>query len=191
MKASIEILKAFLSKSTQIPVNQIEIEESYLVEKRYKRNEYILSENQVCNHVIYIVSGLIRSFYLKDGLEINTAFHREDAIACSFNSLVNRVASNEFLQTLEETEVLELPYENLLRLYHTSDKWQEIGRILTEKECVFLSNRVTFLNFESAKMKYLNLLKKDPELIQRVSMQHLASYIGVTRETLSRIRSGI
>ena len=134
---------------------------------------------------------MIRSYYLKDGIEINTSFFKEDNIACSFNSLVKRVPSEEFLQALEDTYVILLSYENLNKLYKTYDQWQAISRILTEKECIYLTNRVTFLSFESAKIKYIKLLSEDPDLIKRVSVQHLASYIGVSRETLSRIRSSI
>ncbi|MCB0495865.1 MAG: Crp/Fnr family transcriptional regulator [Cyclobacteriaceae bacterium] len=191
MNSSIEKLRHFLSTATHIPIEKVEIEESVLTETSYKKNQYILSEGSVCNSVIFIVSGLIRSYYLKDGLEVNTGFYKENDIACSFNSLVNRVPSNEFLQALENTTAIVLPYESLLKLYSTSDQWQEIGRIMTERECVYLANRVTFLSFESARTKYLNLLKEQPELVNRVPVHHLASYIGVSRETLSRIRSGI
>jgi len=191
MSARFEKLKNFLSASTSIPADEIPIDEHLLQEIHFKKNQMILTAGNTCHQVIFVVSGLIRNYYLKDGVEINSGFYKENSLACSFASLVNRTPSTLSMQAIEDTEALVLSYDNLTNLYQRSDIWQEIGRIMTEKECVYLADRVNFLNFESAKVKYLNLMKEEPELIQRISVQHLASYIGVSRETLSRIRSAI
>ena len=69
--------------------------------------------------------------------------------------------------------------------------WQTVRQLLTEKECLRLSGRATSLSFEPALEKYRNLLRDQPEIIQRVPVQHIASYLGVSRETLSRIRARV
>ena len=191
MEASIRKLKRFLSEETQISADNIRIDASLITRKTIKKNRYLLTEGQVCNFIAYVVSGMFRSYYLKNGNEIITSFFKENTLACSFNSLVNRIPSVEFIEALEDSDVLLLSYKNLNILYKTDSQWQLISRILTEKECIYLANRVSFLNFESAKIKYIHLLKEDPDLIKRVPVQHIASYIGVSRETLSRIRSHI
>lgn len=87
--------------------------------------------------------------------------------------------------------VVTLSYTNLEKLTAGHTSWQLIRRLLTEKECLRLSDRASSLSFESALEKYKYLLKSQPEIIQRVSIQHIASYLGVSKETLSRIRSRI
>lgn len=163
----------------------------FLIKGTLKKNEYLLKEGMVCNNIAYINKGLLRTYYLKDGIEINTCFCQENSVLASFDSLVNRTGSKENIQALENVEMLTLSYESLLRLYELSSDWQKVARLLTEQECLRLSDRLTSISFETAKEKYLNLLETEPEIIRRVSIQHIASYLGISRETLSRIRSRI
>jgi len=156
-----------------------------------KKGEYFIKEGKDCQRIAYISNGIFRIFYLKDGIEINTCFCKENSITSSFESFVNNTASKEFIQAIENATLITISKENLFKLYELSPKWQSISRILTEKECLRLSNRASSLSFESAKEKYQNLLIHQPDIIKRVSIQDIASYIGVTRETLSRIRSKI
>lgn len=164
---------------------------NYIKTQNLKKNDYFIAEGKVCNSIAFINKGLFRIFYIKDGIEINTCFCKENSITSSLDSFINRVSSKENIQALEDAELITLSYQNLMKLYELSPDWQKLSRILTEKECLRLSNRLTSLTFETVKEKYLNLLETQPEIIQRVSIQHIASYLGVSRETLSRIRSQI
>ncbi|MEI7594164.1 MAG: Crp/Fnr family transcriptional regulator [Bacteroidota bacterium] len=163
----------------------------YLKIRHINKNDYFVEEGKTCNDIAFINSGLFRIFYLKDGSEINTCFCKENSITASFESFINQTPSKENIQALENAELLTLSYNNLMKLYELSPEWQKVSRLLTERECLRLSNRITSLSFESAKEKYLSLLENQPDLIQRVSIQHIASYLGISRETLSRIRSQI
>jgi CRP-like cAMP-binding protein len=164
--------------------------EYFQIEKIFK-GEYLVREGLICNKIAYINEGLFRIYYLKDGTEINTCFCKENSITSSFNSFLNQIPSNETIQALENSAVVTISSINLAKLYSESAIWQTVSRLLTEKECLRLSDRAGALSFETALEKYKNLLKYQPEIIQRVSIQHIASYIGVSRETLSRIRSQI
>ena len=156
-----------------------------------KKGDFLIREGQRCEHVAYIDSGLFRIYYLKDGTEVNTCFCKENSITSAFESLVSRAPSGQSIQALEDSVVLMLSYENLQKLYSRSPVWQSIGLFMTEKECLRLLNRTATLSFETALEKYKKLLDQEPDLLQRVPIQHIASYLGVSRETLSRIRSRV
>ncbi|MEI7491514.1 MAG: Crp/Fnr family transcriptional regulator [Bacteroidota bacterium] len=188
-----EILKFknYLAQLTSIDDKSFEMAAEYLKIEKIFRGDYLIKEGQICNKIAYIAEGLFRIYNLKDGLEINTCFCLENSITTSFSSFVYQVPSVESIQALEDSLVVTLSYGNLTKLQKASAKWQTIRQLFTEKECLRLSDRASSLSFESALEKYENLLKLQPDIIRRVSIQHIASYIGVSRETLSRIRSRI
>ena len=188
-----EILKFknYLAQLTSIDDKSFEMAAEYLNIEKIFRGDYLIKEGRICNKIAYIAEGLFRIYNLKDGLEINTCFCLENSITTSFSSFVYQVPSVESIQALEDSLVVTLSYGNLTKLQKASAKWQTIRQLFTEKECLRLSDRASSLSFESALEKYENLLKLQPDIIRRVSIQHIASYIGVSRETLSRIRSRI
>ena len=159
--------------------------------RKITKGDYFIKEGNTCHHIAYIRKGLLRTFYLKDGNEINTCFCIENSITTAHESFITKKPSTEYIQALEDTIIITLSHDSLLKLYKLDNGWLELSRLLTEVECARLSERVKTLSFETAKEKYLHLLSNQPEIIQRVSIQHIASYIGVSRETLSRVRSKI
>jgi CRP-like cAMP-binding protein len=164
---------------------------NYLKIKKLKKNEYFVKEGFICNEIGFVNEGLFRIFYLKDGIEINTCFCKENSITSSFESFVKQIPSVENIQALEDSEILTLSYVNLLKLYELNPKWQMLSRLMTERECLRLTDRLTSMSFETAKERYTNLIKTQPFIVKRVSIQYIASYLGISRETLSRIRSHI
>jgi CRP-like cAMP-binding protein len=164
---------------------------NYLKIERIEKGDFLVREGQICHKIAFIHEGLFRIYYLKDGIEINTCFCKEHSITSSFNSFIHQIPSNESIQAIEDSVIVTLTSTHLINLYKESISWQNIRLLLTEKECLRLSDRVHSLSFESASEKYRNLIKYQPEIIQRVSIQHIASYLGISRETLSRIRSQV
>jgi CRP-like cAMP-binding protein len=191
MIKEIENLRKYLIQLVLMDNETIEKAIKYLRVENICKNDYLIKEGQKCNKIAFISEGLFRIYYLKDGKEISTSFCKENSMICSFNSVANKIPSNENIQALENSVIVTLSSENIAQLYKVSAGWQTFGRLLTEKECFRLLDRANTLSSESALEKYKNLLRDQPDLIQRVSIQHLASYIGVSRETLSRIRSKV
>lgn len=187
----VENFKKYLIQMTSMDNESFDIAIKYLNIEQIKKGKFFIKEGQICNKLAYVNKGLLRVYYLKDGNDINTCFCKENSITSSFESLINKTPSNENIQALENTELITLSYENLTKLYEISPAWYKVSRFLTDRECLRLSSRVTSLSFESAIEKYLNLLKTQPEIINRIPIQHIASYIGITRRTLSRIRRDI
>lgn len=95
------------------------------------------------------------------------------------------------IQAIEETKLLVIDYSSLQKLYKSSPVWQNIGRKVAEQEYIVMEKYASVLNNETAKEKYLRLLKEQPTVIQKASVEDIASYLGVTRRTLSRIRKEI
>jgi CRP-like cAMP-binding protein len=191
MIEEIKNFKKYLMQMTPMDNESFDIAIKYLQIERIKKGEHLVREGQICNKIAFIYNGLFRIYYLKEGIEINTCFCKENSITSSFNSFINQIPSKESIQTIEDSVIVTLSSANLTDLYKESTIWQNIRLLLTEKECLRLSERATSLSFESALDKYKNLLKYQPEIIQRVPIQYIASYLGISRETLSRIRSQI
>lgn len=183
--------KKYLMQMTPMDNKSFDIAIKYLKIERIKKGEFLVREGQICNKIAFIHEGLFRIYNLKEGIEINTCFCKENSITSSFNSFIHQIPSKESIQSLEDSVIVTLSSANLINLYKESSIWQNIRLLLTEKECLRLSDRANSLSFESALEKYKNLIKYLPEIIQRVSIQHIASYLGISRETLSRIRSQI
>ena len=191
MLSEIKDFKDYLSGITALDDPSFDLAVDHLRIETINKGNHLVEAGQICSRIAYIQQGLFRIYYLKDGTEINTCFCREDSITSSFNSFISQVPSGEYIQALENSVVVTLSFDPMEKLTAESTAWQTIRRLLTEKECLRLSDRASSLSFESALEKYKNLLRYQPEIIQRVSIQHIASYIGVSRETLSRIRARV
>ena len=187
----IKNFKQYLAGVIPIDDGSFEIALQYLQVATFSKGEHLVREGQVYNKVAFINEGLFRIYYLKDGTEINTCFCKENSITSAFDSFVNQVPSKESIQALEDSVVVTLSSENLAKLVGENAIWQTVRQLLTEKECLRLSGRAASLSFEPALEKYRNLFRDQPEIIQRVPVQHIASYLGVSRETLSRIRARV
>lgn len=191
MIKEINKFKEYLTQVISMDKESFDIAIKYFEVEKISKGEFLVTEGQICNKIAFINEGLFRIYYLKDGNEVNTCFCKENSITSAFNSFINHIPSNENIQALENSLVVTLSADSLDKLYNENDIWKSTRQLLTEKECLRLSDRASSLSFESALEKYKSLLKYQPEIVQRVSIQHIASYIGVSRETLSRIRSQI
>lgn len=191
MRKEVKNFKKYLTSIVPMDDDTFNLCLDFLKIEEIKKGDYFITEGKICKRIAFINEGLFRIYYFKDGIEINTCFCKENSITSSFESFVNITPSKEFIQAIENSTLVAISIDNLSKLYELSSKWQSVSRLLTEKECLRLSNRATSLSFETAKEKYKNLLTYHPEIIQRVSIQDIASYLGVSRETLSRIRSKI
>ncbi len=152
------------------------------------KKSFLLKEGQVCNHIYFIEKGLVRSYYVKDGVEICSWFMKEGDVIISVNSFFKRVPSLENIQCLEDSVVYGITYEALQLLYKRFIEFNIIGRILTEKYYMLSEERLYSMRKQSAKESYLYLLENHPTLLQRVPRKHVASYLGISLETLSRMK---
>lgn len=160
-----------------------------LVYVSFSKKELILREGEICNHIFLVIKGLVRSYYLKDNQEINTVFMEEGDFVISVLSYYRRQPSQEFIEALEDVELCGFHYEDLNDLYNTFVEFNSIGRKLTEFYFCLAEERLAGIRLTNAKEKFEFLMAKKTNLINRVPLKILASYLSITPETLSRMRA--
>lgn len=164
---------------------------SNLKTKHLRRKEILLKKGEICNNIYFIEKGLLRCYYEKNDEEISSWFMKENDVIISVKSFYNRTPSYETIAAIENTIVHGITYMQLEFLYKNYLEFNIIGRLLTTKYYILSEERIYSLRKERARDRYLSLLKTRPDIIKRVPLKYIASYLGITLETLSRIRSGI
>lgn len=157
-----------------------------------KKGELLLTENEVCNEVVFIKKGILRSFFVNHkGDEITNCFAFENEFMASFASFITEKKAEENIQALADAELEILNRKDLEKLYQSGFNWQETGRKLTELEFVNLHKRMVSFQKFSAAQRYEELYKNHQRYVQLIPLQYLASYLGVTPRHLSRIRKAV
>lgn len=154
----------------------------------FKKGETLVKEGQYSDKAYFIVSGCTRAYYLNDGKDITDWFAFENDFICAINSFFYNIPSPHFIEVLEDTKLLVVSKKDIMKL---SDKYHDFERLtnnVVTKTMLKLQARIVSMQFQSAEQKYQNILLAYPKITQRVPLTHIASYIGITLETLSRIR---
>ncbi len=163
-----------------------------LKRKEFKAKTQIAREGYIANSLYFIETGLLRTYYLLDGKEINTYFACDKQFISSFSSFISQTPSFEILEVIEDSIVYELPYHTLTKLYIESRKFEKLGRILAEKNYLCVLDRTFTMQTKTAKQKYLDFIKTyDKKITQRVPQHQIASFLGIAPESLSRVRKEI
>ncbi|MDX2174033.1 MAG: Crp/Fnr family transcriptional regulator [Bacteroidota bacterium] len=171
---------------------ELEAEIKFISKKiSFLKGQIILNINQRSDSLYFIEKGLVRGYYFNNGKEITNWFAQETEFATSFYSFISNKPSYEYIQALEDCEMVQLKNAELQNLYLKFSETERIGRIITENYYIKLEERLLNLQFKTAKERYQKLIEKWPSLLQRASLGQIASYLGITQETLSRIRSEV
>lgn len=159
--------------------------------KLVPKGQTIVTINGRCSDIFFIEKGLLRGYYFLDDKEVTNWFAREGEFATCFYSFISKESAFETIQALEDCELTQISYADLQALYSNFPETERIGRIITENYYLKLESRLLNIQFKTAKERYQNLLSTQPSLIQRASLGQIASYLGITQETLSRIRGEV
>lgn len=160
--------------------------------KEYKAKTAIIEEGSIAHNLYFINSGLLRTYYLLDGKEINTYFACDKQFISTFSSFISQTASFEILETIEDSIVYELSYPTLKKLYKLSGKFEKLGRILAEMNYLCVLDRTLTMQTKTAKQRYLDFIKNyDKKIVHRVPQYQIASFLGIAPESLSRVRKEI
>lgn len=180
-------LKEFLSQYADFSDLELESISNKFKSKTIKRNDYLLKQGETCKDLVFVQKGCLRLYYLKDDIEVSVWFAFPQSSAIEIYSFISEKPSDYFLQAIEEGEVLYLSKEELNKLYTIQPKMQEMMRNFWEDVILHLIKRFTALQTDSAEKRYLDLLKR-PDYLETIPQKYLASFIGVTPTSLSRIR---
>jgi len=163
----------------------------FLNRKTLKKGDFFLKEGQKSNEIAFIEKGILRLFYLSDGKEINNHFFLENDYAVSYLDFLKNRPSRYYIQVLEDCELFTFDAQSLQKAYDNSKNWERFGRIIAESVYAIATNRFESFLFLSVKERYLQMINDYPRFIERIPLYHLASYLGIERESLSRIRKEI
>jgi CRP-like cAMP-binding protein len=161
----------------------------YLSAKQLAKGDYLVQEGQRHPYAYFMVEGAVRSFYLKDGTEVNTWFAFEDEIVGSFQNYLGQ-PSRETLQATENSRLIAINLSGLKTWADRDVHASGFIRRVVEEYTIFLEEKLLALQMNATE-RYRYLLEKEPQLLQRVPLTYIASYLGISRETLSRIRATI
>lgn len=172
-------------------INQIKAEEigGYFVEKEIERNALFLKEGQINNEYMILENGFMRAFsFDTTGTEVTTAFYSGDQPIFEVASFFNRSPSKENIEALINCNGWVISFEKLNMIFHSIPEFREFGRSILVKGFASLKSRMLSLITETAEERYVALLARNPEIFQHAPLKYIASYLGITDTSLSRIR---
>lgn len=169
--------------------DELDMLESILVAKKYAKNEKILTEGEICENIYWIVKGLVRQFYYKNGKELTEYMATENTICMCIESLFREQPTHLQMMAIEPTLLYCLPKAKLEAVAMKSVNIQILYRKILEESLILSQVRADMLRFESALDRYQKLVKKSPQLVLRAPLVYIASYLQMTPETLSRVRT--
>lgn len=183
-------LKYYLRVNTKIGDNQIDKIIQCFTLKTVKKNTLLLSEGEICNELYFVHSGCIRTYYItKQGHEKTRYIAFDNSIATSVSSFITQKPSFEFVDTLENSELYTINHKHFYALMNEFPQWEHFYTRFLEMAYLFQNKKIENLVTLTAKQRYDNLMAESPTHIQRLSNKILASYLDITQETLSRIKS--
>lgn len=159
-----------------------------VTEIAFSKGQILLKANKIESNIYFIKRGLVRAYIERDN-EVTFWFGKEGETIISMKSYVEDQPGYETIELLEDCELYELKTENLRKLFNEDVHIANWGRKFAEKELIKTEERLISKQFKNASERYLELIKDHPELIKRVQLGHIASYLGITQVSLSRIRA--
>jgi CRP-like cAMP-binding protein len=157
--------------------------------KKYKKGAFLLKKGHVARDAHFIMNGSARCFYEYQGKDVTNYFAFENEGITSSLSFMTQKPSDEIIQVLEDTVVASISYNDLEALYKQNLEICNMGRKFIEGITIELEERIRVFQITAAQDRYDYILTHKPQIVQRVPLKYLASFLGITAETLSRIRS--
>ena len=184
-----ENLLQYVSKFIQLtPLDKGAIELNFKPIK-LKRKDFLLKEGMVCDFIAFLNSGVIRHYHIKDGNEITCDITLHNNFITDFKSLTQNLPSNYYFQILKDTELFLIKKSDLFRLYSDNRNIESFGRIMAEQVAQRTIDIAMSLSSEKPEERVEKLVKGRPELFQEVPQRYLANLLGISPESLSRIRA--
>ncbi|GGA85803.1 Crp/Fnr family transcriptional regulator [Puia dinghuensis] len=184
-----ESLFAFIKQMTTLSDESQDALAAVVRRMDLPKGNRLLRPGAVCHYLYFIEKGLTRTWYLKDGKDVTDWISAEGSFAVSIISFLTRQPDRRGIELLEDSTFQAIAYtdlENLYRQYHDIDR---LGRLLLSHGIIQLQQRFDDLHFATAQQRYQQLITTNPSLVNRVPLGMIASFLGITQETLSRIRA--
>ena len=165
--------------------------EEIMIRKEYKKGDLLLQEGEISNNLIIGGKGMVRQFYYKNKKDVTEHFSYEGCIVICIESTLKREPTRLMVEALEDCIVYEVPYNKFMTLTEISWEINLFYRKILEFSLIVSQVKADAWRFETAHERYIRLMNTHPEVVKRAPMAHIASYLLMTPETLSRVRSGV
>ena len=183
---------AFLKWLSHLTAEEIEETKAMLKIKKLNKGDFFVESGTIQKELGFVVEGLLRRFYINDkGSDITTGFIKEYEYVTDYPAFINQKPTKNFLQCLEPSVVVAISYEGIQTSYQQFKNGQLYGRLMAEKVLTLYNDRIEGFLFLTAEERYLKFISEYPDLMNRVSLTHLSSFLGIERQSLSRIRKRI
>lgn len=150
---------------------------------------FFIHANVIQQEIGFVFQGLIRAFYIDNqGNEITVNFVQENRYATHYTAFITRTPCKYYFQCIEPTILVNLSYDHIQTGYDKFPDIERYGRLIAEEVLKFQQKRIESFLFDTAEQRYLDFIKENPDLFNRVSLSHLSSFLGMERQTLTRIR---
>lgn len=184
-----KLIEAVMARTKLLP-DTIQAIRDFFVKEEIPRNTLVLSDGQTCRKLYFLEKGTLRTFYYHLERDITSWFYKEGNFMSSWHSFYNQQPGFEYIEALEDIMLWSISHQKYQQLLQTSFEFQQFGRLLAEEQVAFIDYYSKGYMFLSAKEKYQLLIEYFPGIELRVKLGHIASYLGISQETLSRIRAG-
>ena len=184
-----DVARELARKYSTMTHDELDILESFLVPIKYNKGEMVLSEGEVCRNIYYIEKGMLRQFYFKNDKQLTEHIAVEGNIVMCIESLFREEPTHLQIEALETTIVYLLPKQRLEEVALHNVNIQILYRKILEESLILSQVHADLVRFESAQDRYLKMCKLAPQVVFRAPLVYIASYLQMTPETLSRVRS--
>lgn len=189
-EASFFAINQHVNKTCAFTEAELALFNSLLEVRRVKKKSFLLQQGEVCDFEAYINKGCIRSYYINEnGFEVILQFAVEDWWVSDIASFHEQQPSSQFIETLEECELLVLTRESKEQLLQQIPKFERLFRLMVQRNLASLQHRLMNTISMNAEEKYLDFSKRYPTIAQRVPQLYIASFLGMSAEFLSKVRT--
>ncbi len=157
---------------------------------KLKKGEKLVNWGDVCNYIFFIEKGMVRQYYFKYNKDLTENFSCEGDVLTCIESFLLKQPSQLIVETLENTASWGISYQDWMMLTNESKEIDMLYRTILERSLIDSQRKADMLRFEPAHVRYSRLLETHPQILQRAPLVHIASFLQMTPETLSRVRSG-
>lgn len=180
---------SFLEQFGALPEDVSTAIERVMQSMEFPKKHILLKKGKVCNYLYFIQKGLARNYFEEENKELTNDIVLEGEILVSFSSFISRKPSIETIELLEDSILLAIHYDDLQNLYQQFPTMERFGRMIAEHHYNSLAMKSYRLKFSNSSERYQYLFENKIEIVKRVPIGIIASYLGMSIETLSRIRS--
>lgn len=183
--------KQAVNNITQLQDQELQLLESITFSKVFQQNEFVLKQDSIGKDIYFVRKGMVRIYYHKNGRDITEWFAYDNQFCFSIISYFNEVPSKLNIQCIEDCEVIFIPKYKLFKLADINLKIGKFYREMLVGSLIGSQTRMESIQFETALQRYESLMKNNPEIIQRAPLKYIASFLGISFETLSRVRAQV